>query len=75
MTELIKIHYDPENHKANRLAVWGTFGENGTEPLKYVAIKDMTENHIKAVLKTQHQAGLTIKAIMKEELFQRGVKQ
>lgn len=71
----IKINYDPDNHEINRLATWGTFGENGTEPLKYVAIKDMSDAHIKAVLETQHQAGLTLKAIMKEELFQRGVKQ
>lgn len=32
---------------------WGTYGKCGTQPLQYVLLKDMTTDHIKAILATQ----------------------
>lgn len=32
---------------------WGTYGKNGTDKLKFVALKDLTSNHIQAILDTQ----------------------
>lgn len=29
---------------------WGTYGKNGTDPLSYVLLKDMEEEHIRAVM-------------------------
>ena len=34
---------------------WGTFGKSGTERLKWVILKDMSDEHIQAILDTQHQ--------------------
>lgn len=32
---------------------WGTYGVDGKSPLSYIKLKDMTTDHINAVLKTQ----------------------
>jgi len=32
---------------------WGTYGKDGNEPLKYIKLKDMEEEHIQNILKTQ----------------------
>jgi hypothetical protein len=29
---------------------WGTYGKDGKQPLTYVSLKDMSDEHIKAVL-------------------------
>lgn len=35
--------------------LWGTFGKSGTEPLKFVQLRDCTSEHLKAILRTQKQ--------------------
>lgn len=35
------------------LLFWGTYGKDGKQPLKWIAIKDMENSHLKACLKTQ----------------------
>ena len=42
--ELIRLH-----------AKWGTYGKNGDEPLKYVAIADLDPYHLRAILDTQQK--------------------
>jgi hypothetical protein len=32
---------------------WGTRGKDGKQPLKFVVLKDMTTDHIEAILETQ----------------------
>ena len=32
---------------------WGSYGKNGDEPLYYIKLKDMEDEHILAILKTQ----------------------
>jgi len=46
--------------------VWGTYGKDGKQKKVYVALKDMTDEHIWAVLKTQDG----IKGTYVEELFE-----
>lgn len=33
--------------------VWGTYGKSGKEPLKWVTLKNMSDEHIQAILDTQ----------------------
>lgn len=43
--------YDNEPHEKIREGLhWGTYGKNGDQPLKYKAIKDLDDDHIKALL-------------------------
>lgn len=45
---------------------WGTYGKNGDEPKHYIKLKDMTNEHIQAILETQR----FIKGTYVEELFE-----
>ncbi len=35
--------------------LWGTYGKNATDPLKYVFIKDLESDHIKNILNIEFQ--------------------
>lgn len=52
MTKLVKhTYYLTDPHEKLREAVtWGTYGKDGTERLRYVTVKDMSDEHIKAVI-------------------------
>ena len=54
-----------ENAKA---AHWGTFGKHGDQPRHYVSVRDMTNEHLKAVLETQDRMAPHLMSIMHREL-------
>lgn len=47
---------------------WGTRGRSGKEPLKFVLLKDMTDEHIEAVLETQDHISNFYRNEFKNEL-------
>jgi hypothetical protein len=48
--------YQDDPHEVIRDAVkWGTYGKNGDEHLKYVAISDLDPYHLRAILDTQQK--------------------
>lgn len=47
---------------------WGTFGKSGKEAFRWVLLKDMSSNHIKAILETQPEIEQWRRDIFKEEL-------
>ena len=51
--KFLTVEYD-DPHEVIRDAVkWGTYGKNGDEPMKYVAIADLDPYHLRAILDTQ----------------------
>ena len=44
---------DDDFEKIRESLYWGTYGKCGTKPLEYVLLKDMTTEHIKAIVDTQ----------------------
>lgn len=51
---------------------WGTFGINGDQPKRYIKLKDMTDDHIAAILITQrHIGGTPIEEVFKREMVYR----
>lgn len=51
---------------------WGTYGKNGNEPKKYIKLKDMTNEHIQAILDTQrHIKGTYVEELFEQELTYR----
>lgn len=53
---------------------WGTRGKDGNQPLTYVKLMDMTDDHIKAILDTQVQIrGTQVENAFKRELEYRKV--
>lgn len=52
-TEL-SLYTDAPHEEIREVFTWGTYGKNGDEPFHLVLLKDMTDNHIKTILDTQH---------------------
>lgn len=48
-TELSVYSNDP-HEKIREVFLWGTYGKEGKEPLAYRSLKELSTNHIKAIL-------------------------
>jgi hypothetical protein len=53
---------------------WGTYGKDGKSELQYISPADMTQLHIKAVLKTQSKISPEIRKVFEQELLYRKEK-
>lgn len=61
--------YSTDPHELIREAMhWGTRGKEGTAPLRYIALKDMDPDHIKACLDTQPRMHPHFRKAMETEL-------
>lgn len=68
--------YDDDPHVLQRATFhWGTYGINGDQPLRRVALKDMDTNHIEAVLETQQKLPPHIAVLMCNELYYRSLSE
>lgn len=55
--------------------VWGTRGKDGRQPVKYLPIKDLSDNHISAIIRTQKQSSKNYIDLFKDEqIFRRKLK-
>jgi len=50
------------------VTTWGTYGINGDQPLRFVAVKDMETNHIERVLDLYDTIAKGIRYVMEKEL-------
>ena len=62
--------YEGDAHEeVRKYFYWGTYGKDGTQPKKYVTLKEMTNEHIEAVLDTQKQIyGTQVERLFEAEL-------
>ena len=61
--------YSNQSHNLIREVFrWGTRGKDGRQPLKYVPLKDLTTDHIVAILETQTHISDYIRKIFSDEL-------
>ncbi len=51
--EELSMYSDDDHATVRGKFSWGTFGKNGDEPKHWILLKDMTVEHIKAILDTQ----------------------
>ena len=51
--EMLTVTSDDSHEVIREAVTWGTYGKNGDQPLKYVAIADMDTAHLQACLNTQ----------------------
>lgn len=58
---------DP-HEKAREWVKWGTYGASGREKLHYIKVKDMTVEHIQAILSTQLKIAPQFKILLTREL-------
>jgi hypothetical protein len=48
------IMYVSDPHERKRMVpVWGTYGKNGDQPIKYISISDMEDQHILNILDSE----------------------
>lgn len=62
------VYHDDDHLKIRDSFKWGTYGKDGKDKLKRVLLRDMTANHIKAILKTQIQIPNWMVHIFNDEL-------
>lgn len=61
--------YADDSHEVIRAVfTWGTYGKNGDEPYQLKLVKDLTVNHIKAILETHLHTREYMRQIFKNEL-------
>ena len=46
---------------------WGSYGKSGDQPLKRIKLSEMSNNHIEAILQTQHHIGPQIRKVFEDE--------
>lgn len=65
--------YEGDAHEdIRKYFYWGTYGKDGKQPKKYVILKEMTNEHIKAILETQKQIhGTQVGVLFETELSYR----
>ena len=70
-TELSVLSTD-EHSVVRESFKWGTYGIDGKQKLKYVVLKDMSWDHIEAILETQTQLRDHVRQVFVNELDYRG---
>lgn len=66
--------YSNDPHSVLRCFVgWGTYGIDGDQPLSYIKIMDMEDDHLRAVVETCPQMLPALRVLMENELIMRGV--
>lgn len=63
--EDLSIHANEPHEKVRTAPFWGAYGKDGKNPRVVMALKDMEDSHIEAILDTQRQ----IKGTVLETLF------
>ena len=66
--EELSVHTDDSHMLIREAFKWGTRGKDGRQPLKYVPLKDLTTEHIEAILETQTHIQEHIRKIFLNEL-------
>jgi len=54
-TSIVVADTDYEENVVRENLMWATYGKDGDEPLRWVALKDMETGHIEAVLESMGQ--------------------
>ena len=52
--EKLSVYSNAPHAVIREVFKWGTRGKDGKQPLKFVVLKDMTTDHIEAILETQN---------------------
>ena len=70
--EELSVYDDALHVEIRNVFKWGTRGKDGKQPLTYVPLKDLTTEHIEAILETQTHIQEHIRKIFLDELSFRG---
>lgn len=61
--------YSDDPHEVIRQAFkWGTRGVDGKQPIKFIPLQELTDDHIEAILDTQTHISTTIRQVFVNEV-------
>ena len=66
--EELSIYSDAPHTEIREVFCWGTRGVDGRQPLTFKLLKDLTTDHIEAILETQTHISDYIRKIFSDEL-------
>lgn len=70
--EELSLCISDDHDKVREYFTWGSRGKNADQPLTKIKLKDLTEDHIEAILRTQsHISGTAIEQLFRNELSYR----
>ena len=72
--EELSVYDDAPYALVREVFKWGTRGKDGKQPLKFVPLKDLTTEHIEAILDTQSHIADYVRKIFISELTFRGIE-
>ena len=72
--EELSVYDDAPYALLREVFKWGTRGKDGKQPLTYVPLKDLTNEHIEAILETQTHISERIQKLFIGELNFRGIE-
>jgi len=72
--EELSVYDDAPYALVREVFKWGTRGKDGKQPLTYVPLKDLTNEHIEAILDTQTHISERIRKLFIGELNFRGIE-
>jgi hypothetical protein len=72
--EELSVYDDAPYALIREVFKWGTRGKGGRQPLTFVPLKDLTNDHIEAILETQIHISERIRKLFISELTFRGVQ-
>ena len=72
--EELSVYDDAPYALVREVFKWGTRGKDGKQPLTYVPLKDLTSEHIEAILETQTHISERIRKLFIDELTFRGIE-
>ena len=64
----VSIYSDDPFENRRTAKLWGTYGKNGDEPLRWVSVSEMEDGHIEKLLEPQMYVKPLIKEMLLEEV-------
>jgi len=68
----LTVYSDTPHEEKREAFSWETYGIDGKQPFKRVLLKEMTTDHIEAILATQHHIPEHVREMFEDELKGRG---
>ena len=67
------LYEDSPNEEIKRKLLWGTRGQDGNQPLKWIPLVACSDEHLQAILSTQIHISDKTQSLIKEILADRGI--
>ena len=67
--ENLAVYTSDLHCKIREVFTWGTYGRDGLQPKKYVLLKDLTDEHLAAILRTQTHLPAEMQKVFRDEIL------